>query len=431
MDFISSLGFKINKHSKVISPITSENIEEYYDEITSKRDQLGYEIDGIVFKLNDYSIQDKLGFTGRIPRWAVSRKFPELGFETPTTKLVDQVGRTGVITPVIHFEPQMYSGSEITKATLHNYDKIESVFGGIAVGDVIEVIKGGSVIPHVTKIIERSGNPLIKAPTQCPTCGSSLIKVDSELYCENTANCPDQAIYTITHFASKKKMNINGLAEGLIIQLFEKGIIKNYADLFYLTEKDLLPLDKMGEKLAQKVIKAISDSKQTTLPRFIAALGIREVNDSTAELLANHFKTFEALLDASEEELMSISNIGKVTTTNIKRFFNNENSKEIIKKLFDSGIHIEEMKDSDLPQTLEGQVWVVTGSLSSYDKSSIKAELTAMGAKVTGSISKKTDVLLFGEKAGSKLGKAQKLADEGHHIKIISEEEYIESYKPS
>lgn len=429
LEFVASLGIKINKHMRVIKPITSESIEEYYDYLTEIRDELGYEIDGIVFKFNSYDLQDELGFTGRIPRWAVSRKFPEVGFQTPVTDFVDQVGRTGMITPVVHFEPQMYSGSEITKATLHNYGKIQDKFEGIAIGDVIEVIKGGAVIPHVTRVIKRSGNPSIQPPTECPTCGSALSKVDSAYYCDNTASCPDQATFTICHFASKKKMNINGLAEGIVVQLHKAGVISSYADLFYLNEDQLTPLDKMGEKKAQNLLSAIEASKKTTLPRFIAALGIREVNDSTAEELANHFKTFEAFENATAEELMSITNIGEVVSGNVIRFMSNPVSKQNIRRIFEAGLIIEEIKKSDLPQVLEGQVWVVTGSLSNYDKSSIKEELKAMGAKVTGSVSKKTDVLLFGEKAGSKLANAQKLQSEGHHIKILSEDEYIAQYK--
>lgn len=375
---------------------------------------LAYDIDGIVFKVNQLDLQEKLGFISRAPRWAVAYKFPA---QEEMTQLLDvefQVGRTGAVTPVARLQPVFVGGVTVSNATLHNRDEIQRL--GIKIGDTVIVRRAGDVIPQIVGVVDtkRPENAReILFPTHCPVCGSPVETVPGEAVarCDGGLICPAQRKEAIKHFASRKAMDIEGLGDKLVEQLVDLGHIKAVADLYQLTREQLASLERMGEKSADNLLKALEKSKQTTLEKFIYALGIREVGEATARNLALHFGNYAALADASEEALQEVTDIGPVVAHFVAEFFQQEHNREAVAALKAAGVTWEErdkpIDTAALP--LKGLTYVLTGTLESLTRDDAKAHLLALGAKVAGSVSAKTDYVVAGPGAGSKLQKAEEL----------------------
>jgi len=404
---------------------------EYFKEIGDKREQLPYEIDGIVYKIDSILEQKKLGFVAKAPRWAIAHKFPAQE-EITILKDVDfQVGRTGAITPVARLEPVFVGGVMVSNATLHNKDEIDRL--DIRVGDYIVVRRAGDVIPKIVNVVldKRNNNtsPII-FPKKCPICQSDLEKeTDQAIYrCTGGLICSAQKTQSIIHFVSRKAMNIDGLGDKLVEVLCENNLIDNVADIYQLSKENLIDLERMAEKSANNLLLAIEKSKQTSLAKVIYALGIREVGEVTAMNLANNLLDFKNIANSSLEDLEKIEDIGPIVAKHIVAFFKNKNNLQVINSLIDFGIYwpkIQPKDESELP--LLNQTWVLTGSLSQLKRADAKTLLQLLGAKVSGSVSKNTNCVVAGESAGSKLTKANDLG-----IKVITEDEMlmiIESFK--
>lgn len=405
-------GFLINREMQI-----AHNIEEclaYYRKVQDKRMSLAYDIDGIVFKVNQLDLQEKLGFISRAPRWAVAYKFPA---QEEMTQLLDvefQVGRTGAVTPVARLQPVFVGGVTVSNATLHNRDEIQRL--GIKIGDTVIVRRAGDVIPQIVGVVDTKRPENARAilfPTHCPVCGSPVETVPGEAVarCDGGLICPAQRKEAIKHFASRKAMDIEGLGDKLVEQLVDLGHIKAVADLYQLTREQLASLERMGEKSADNLLKALEKSKQTTLEKFIYALGIREVGEATARNLALHFGNYAALAEASEEALQEVTDIGPVVAHFVAEFFQQEHNREAVAALKAAGVTWEErdkpIDTAALP--LKGLTYVLTGTLESLTRDDAKAHLLALGAKVAGSVSAKTDYVVAGPGAGSKLQKAEEL----------------------
>ncbi len=399
----------------------------YYHRMEKKRPELPYEIDGIVYKVNDIALQQQLGYTSRAPRWTIARKFPA---QEVWTKLLDievQVGRTGALTPVAILQPVEVGGVVVSRATLHNQDEIDRK--DIRIGDTVIVRRAGDVIPEVVGPVlsQRPANAKkFSMPKKCPVCGSDVIKEpDKSIYrCSGGLFCPAQRKRALEHFVSRKAMDIQGLGDKLIDQLVEKGWVKHPDDFYHLTVEQLAYLPRMGEKSAQNIIHAIEASKETTLPRFLYALGIPEVGEVTAKSLAYHFKSLEAIMQANEEALEEVPDIGEVVAHNIVTFFKQPHNLEVIQGLLEAGVHwppIEDTQQTEVDSPFKGKVVVLTGTLHQCTREEAKVWLEAVGAKITNSVSKKTDFVIAGEKAGSKLTKAEQLG-----IPVLTEAEWLE-----
>lgn len=413
-------GLRINAESRVVRGI--EACDEYYRDLAARRDTLPYDIDGIVFKVNDLALQRKLGFVSRAPRWAIARKFPA---QEEMTRLLDvefQVGRTGAITPVARLEPVFVGGVTVSNATLHNADEIERL--GVRIGDTVIVRRAGDVIPQVVSVVaERrpADARLIEFPGRCPVCGSPVERTESEavLRCMGGLVCPAQQKAAIRHFASRRAMDIDGLGDKLVEQLVDEGLVANVAGLYQLQKQQLLGLERMGEKSADNLLAALDKSRHTTLPRFIFALGIREVGEATALALARHFGNWESLVAATQEQLLAVSDVGPVVADHLRQFFDSPSSMAVVAQLRAAGVSWPDLTVAqDLP--LSGQTWVVTGKLERLGRDDAKAHLQALGAKVAGSVSAKTTCVVAGPGAGSKLGKAREL-----DIDVIDEEAFL------
>lgn len=400
-------------------------VKEYYRDILERRDELPYEIDGVVIKVDDVAIQERLGFVARAPRWAIAYKFPAQEEITLLNDVEFQVGRTGAITPVAKLEPVFVGGVTVSNATLHNADEIERL--GVQIGDSVVIRRAGDVIPQIVSIVEerRPENAReIVFPTNCPVCNSAVERVEGEAVarCSGGLVCQAQRKEALKHFVSRKALDVDGLGVKVIEQLVDREMVETPADLFKLSAGVITVLDRMGPKSAQNIVDALAKAKATTLPRFLYSLGIREVGEATAANLAQHFKSLEAVQAASHEDLIKVQDIGGIVASHITAFFAQDKNKLVVEELRDLGVHwpdIEE-KDADSPQPLAGKVVVLTGSLSQLTRSDAKAALEGLGAKVTGSVSKKTDILFAGENAGSKLAKAQELG-----VEIRTEEDLI------
>ena len=418
-------GLKINPEMQVVTGIQACVV--YYEELAKKRDALPYEIDGIVFKVNDFALQERLGFVARAPRWAIARKFPAQE-ELTILKAVDfQVGRTGAVTPVARLDPVFVGGVTVSNATLHNMDEIERL--GVQVGDTVIVRRAGDVIPQVVSVVmERRPTEAeeIRLPEACPVCGSEVERSEDEAAARCTGGlfCQAQRKEAIKHFSSRKALDVDGLGDKLVEQLVDKEYVKTIADLFRLSKEQLVRLERMGEKSALNLLKALETSKATTLARFIYALGIREVGEATAASLANHYCDLSALQKADEESLQKVDDVGPIVAKHIALFFRQEHNLEVIEQLLAVGLNwpvVEKMDAAEVAaQPLAGQTWVLTGSLSVMTRDQGKGYLQQLGAKVAGSVSKKTDGLVAGEKAGSKLTKAQAL-----EIPVLDEEGFV------
>jgi DNA ligase (NAD+) len=397
---------------------------DYYANILGRRDSLPYEIDGVVYKVDSFEAQSRLGFVSRAPRWAVAHKFPAQEELTVVEDIEFQVGRTGAVTPVARLKPVTVAGVTVSNATLHNMDEIERK--DVRVGDTVIIRRAGDVIPEVVQVVpDRRPDDVKKPelPLTCPVCGSDILRVEGEAVarCSGGLYCSAQRREGIKHFASRKAMDIEGLGDKLVEQLDENGLVKTVADIYSLKAEDIAALERMGEKSAQNLIMALEKSKSTTLPRFLYALGIREVGEATARSLANHFLTLDAIEQADEDALQETPDVGPIVASHIASFFRQEHNIEVLQGLIAAGVHWPAIeKPEEAAQPLDGKTFVLTGALS-RPRDQIKAQLEALGAKVAGSVSKKTDYVVAGEAAGSKLAKAQDLG-----IDILDEDQLQE-----
>ncbi|MGB1800392.1 MAG: NAD-dependent DNA ligase LigA [Gammaproteobacteria bacterium] len=412
-----------------VSPETKEMKDistclDYYKDIANRRNNLAYEIDGVVFKVNDLLQQQALGFVSRSPRWAIAYKFPPVEEITKVLDIEVQVGRTGAITPVARLEPVFVGGVTVTNATLHNLDEIKRK--DVRVGDWVYIRRAGDVIPEVVRVIKEKREDAVEfvMPDSCPVCDSAVERQEGEAVfrCMGGISCSAQNTQAIIHFVSRKAMNIDGLGEKVIIQLTEEKLINTVDELYTLTHEQLSKLERMGDKSANNLLKALEKSRKTTLERFIYALGIREVGEATARSLAQHFKEFEKIEVASTEELEAISDIGPVVAHNIHSFFQQQHNQEVIKRL-KQHLHWDKVETNNAA-TLNGLTFVITGTLSSMGRDEAKQKLMALGAKVSGSVSKKTNYVVYGESAGSKYEKALQLG-----VETLDEQQFLELIK--
>lgn len=403
----------------------AQNVEEclaYYDYLADKRESLPYEVDGIVFKVDSIALQRALGFVSRAPRWAIAHKFPA---QEEITQLLDvefQVGRTGAITPVARLSPVSVGGVTVSNTTLHNPAEIARL--AVMLNDYVVVRRAGDVIPQVVQVVkERRGKECksIAIPKLCPVCCSTLERSTSGivLRCNNGLRCSAQQKEAIKHFVSRKAMDVDGLGDKLVEQLVDEGLIENVAGIYKLSKEPLLQLERMAEKSVNNLLAAIEASKNTTLARFIYALGIREVGEATALSLASQFQNIDTILSVDEQTLLAVDDIGPVVSDYILRFLAEPSNQMLIEELITQGIHwpAPVVSVTDKPSSVSGKTFVVTGALSSLSRDALKSQLQAYGAKVSGSVSKNTDYLVAGEKAGSKLSKAESLG-----VKILDEQ---------
>ncbi|OFN66714.1 DNA ligase (NAD(+)) LigA [Enterobacter sp. HMSC055A11] len=405
---------------------TPEEVLTYYRKVEEDRPNLGFDIDGVVIKVDSLALQEQLGFVARAPRWAVAFKFPAQEQMTFVRDVEFQVGRTGAITPVARLEPVHVAGVLVSNATLHNADEIERL--GLRIGDKVVIRRAGDVIPQVVNVVlsERPEETReIVFPTHCPVCHSDVERVEGEVVtrCTGGLICGAQRKESLKHFVSRRALDVDGMGDKIIDQLVEKEYVHTPADLFQLTPGKLTGLDRMGPKSAQNIVDALEKSKETTFARFLYALGIREVGEATAAGLAAHFCTIEALEQASIDDLQKVPDVGIVVATHVRNFFAEESNREVIAQLRKEGVRwpapvVVNAEEIDSP--FAGKTIVLTGSLSQLSRDDAKAQLVALGAKVAGSVSKKTDLVIAGEAAGSKLAKAQELG-----IAVIDEDEML------
>ncbi len=419
---LSTLGFRTS--AELTTMYGPDAVADYCEQLGAKRDQLGYDIDGVVIKVNDLRHQRELGFVARAPRWAVAFKFPAQEEVTTLNDVEFQVGRTGAITPVARLAPVTVAGVTVSNATLHNADEITRL--GVMIGDTVAIRRAGDVIPQVVRVDEEkrpADARVITFPDHCPVCGSDIERLEGEAVarCSGGLYCAAQRKEALKHFASRKALDIDGLGEKLIEQLVDQEWVKTPADLFHLSVEQLKSLPRMGEKSATNLVNALEKAKQTTLARFIYALGIREVGEATAANVANHFGTLQALQDADQAALEAVNDVGPIVAKHIHTFFRQPHNLETLQALIEAGITWQESEVTQGPTPLEGQTWVLTGAMESMTRDEGKARLQALGAKVAGSVSKKTTCLVAGEAAGSKLTKAEQLG-----VEVIDEATFIE-----
>jgi|HubBroStandDraft_6_1064221.scaffolds.fasta_scaffold06307_3 DNA ligase (NAD+) len=423
LDALDAAGFKVNPSRKL-----AKNMDEvwaFIQEWEAKREKLPYEIDGIVIKVDRIALQDELGFTGKAPRWAIAYKYAARAGITQVLGVRWQVGRTGKLTPVAELAPVAIGGTTVRNATLHNMDEVERL--GLHIGDWVQVERGGDVIPKVAKVLEDQKLDVKEAPLKkkdivppelCPECGTRVVKTEGEVdyRCVN-ANCPAKLRETIRHFASRHVMNIEGMGDALVTQLTERGLVKNVADIYHLTKDQLLSLERMGDKSAQNVLDEIEASKKLSLERVIFGLGMRFVGERTAQFLAEHFGSIEALMNASLEELEEVNEVGPRIAESIREFFDEPANRKLVKRLEEAGLTFKGVK-KQRGTKLVGKTFVLTGTLSKFTRDEAKKLIEDAGGRVSGSVSKKTDYVVAGTDAGSKLDKAKELGvpviDEKH-----------------
>jgi DNA ligase (NAD+) len=418
LDALDAAGFKVNQSRKLV-----HNIDEawaFIREWEEKRESLPYEIDGIVIKVDRTALQDELGFTGKAPRWAIAYKYAARAGITKLEDIRVQVGRTGKLTPVATLAPVLIGGTTVRNATLHNMDEIGRL--GVKIGDWVQVERGGDVIPKVAKVIEDKDHPrgtrTFEMPEKCPVCGTKVVRSEGEVdyRCVN-ANCPAKLRETILHFASRGVMNIDGMGDALVNQLTERGLVKNVADIYTLTKVDFLSLERMGDKSAQNILDEIANSKKLPLERVIYGLGIRMVGERTAQFLSEHFGSMEALESAGIEELQSVNEVGPRIAESIVEFFGIAANRKLIERLREAGLTLTGQK-KQRGSKLAGKTFVLTGTLVHFTRDEAKQMIEDAGGKVTGAVSKKTDYVVAGADAGSKLDKAKELG-----VKVIDEKE--------
>lgn len=422
LQWLKTIGIPVNKETVLAKGQTQ--LLDFYKKIQQKRSTLGYDIDGTVLKINEIALQEQLGFISKAPRWAIAYKFPAQEEMTVLNSVEFQVGRTGAITPVAKLEPVFVAGVTVSNATLHNGDEIERL--GIAIGDTVIIRRAGDVIPQIIGIVEErrpENAEKIVFPTACPVCNSAISRVEGEAIARCTGGlfCAAQRKEALKHFVSRKAMDIDGVGEKLIEQLMDRELIHTPADLFKLDHTTLMRLDRMGEKSANNALQSIEKAKNTTLARFLFALGIRDVGEATAQNLANHFGTLDAIRSASFEQLQEVPDVGEVVANRIIQFWQEAHNVEVVEDLIQQGISwqpiiVQEIADNPL----KDKTVVLTGTLTQLTRDQAKALLQELGCKVSGSVSSKTDYLIAGEKAGSKLTKAQALG-----VKVLTEQELL------
>ena len=418
IDFIESLGVPVSKYSEIVQ--NNIEMEAYFQKILGQRNALPFDIDGIVFKVNSIKSQNNLGFVSKAPRWAIAYKFPAEEAETIVNDITVQVGRTGAITPVARLKPVFVSGVTVTNATLHNEDEMNRK--DIRIGDSVMVRRAGDVVPEVVRVIlEKRPNHAIKftMPKQCPICGSDIERIDGEAAqrCTGQYKCNAQIKQGISHFISRKAMNIDGLGEKIVDQLFEQGMLKNIADIYKLDFAVIENMDRFGKKSVENLKESIEISKKTTFGKFIYALGIRNVGEATSKELAAHFRSLDNLFNATVEDYLMVNDIGPVVAESLVKYFHNANNQQIINSIIASGISWPTLKEINaINSKLNNQTFVVTGTLNSFSRDEIKDLIEANGGKVSGSVSKKTSYVIVGDNPGSKADKASELG-----VPIITE----------
>ncbi|MDL0433060.1 NAD-dependent DNA ligase LigA [Marinobacter sp. TBZ242] len=419
---VRTWGFRINPEMRKAKGV--EACLQAYDDLMEKRESLPYEIDGIVFKVNSLELQQRLGFVSRAPRWAIAQKFPAQEELTVIEDVEFQVGRTGAITPVARLKPVFVGGVTVSNATLHNMDEIRRLDARI--GDTVFVRRAGDVIPQVVKVVteKRPDNArVVELPKSCPVCDSDIVQIEGEAVarCSGGLFCPAQRKEAIRHYASRKALDIEGLGDKWIDILVDRELVNTVADLYLLKKSDLTGLERMGEKSASNLIKAIDRSRHPVLWKFVYALGIREVGEATAKALASHFGTLEAISEADEEALQSVPDVGPIVAGHIRSFFDQPHNQETIQALRDAGVQWQTEDVTADEKPLKGETWVLTGSLSGLTRDEAKDRLESLGAKVAGSVSGKTACVVAGEAAGSKLTKAEKLG-----VPVMDEQAFMD-----
>ncbi len=422
LDRLQDWGLKTCPEREVVKGV--DGCLAYYERLGERRETLSYEIDGVVYKVDSRAEQRELGFVSRAPRWAIAHKFPAQEEMTVLKGVEFQVGRTGALTPVARLEPVFVGGVTVSNATLHNMDEVNRK--DVRIGDTVIVRRAGDVIPEVVSVIKSlraKGAKKVRLPAKCPVCGSTVVREEGEAVarCTGGLYCSAQRVESLKHFVSRRALDIDGLGSKLIEQLVNIGRIKTPADLYQLEKEELAALERMGEKSAQNLIDAIESSKKTTLRRFLYALGIREVGEATAASVAAHFGGLDGIIGAQEDELEMVPDVGPVVASRIRAFFDEEHNREVIGRLRKAGIHWKETEPRAAPGDgpLAGKTFVLTGTLSSMTRDEAKDRIRTLGGKVTGSVSKKTDFVVYGEKAGSKLRKAQDL-----NVQVLNEEQF-------
>ncbi|WP_018249230.1 NAD-dependent DNA ligase LigA [Orenia marismortui] len=418
LEYLQKLGFKLNQEYKLCDNI--DEVISYCQEWTEKRNELNYEIDGIVIKVNNLALRDQLGSTAKHPRWAMAYKFPAQQKETQIKDVEITVGRTGSLNPTAILEPILLDGSVVSRATLHNQDEIDRK--DIRIGDKVIVQKAGDIIPQVVRVLKekRTGQEeKFEIPKHCPVCGAEAVRLEGEVVISCTGGaCPAQLREEIIHFVQRNAMNIEGVGPSLIQQLLDNDLIQDVADLYYLKKEELMNLDRMGEKSSQNVIAALEKSKDNSLAQLIFGLGIRHVGSRVGQVLAQNYKDIDAIAQADEEELSAINEIGPKIAQSIVSYFDQEQNLNIIKKLKEAGVNLES-QTSNIEKTLEAKKIVVTGKLEDFTRKEAKTAITNLGGRVTSSVSKNTDYLVVGENPGSKYDKAQEIG-----VSILNEAEF-------
>ena len=423
LQWLKSIGIPVNPEIRLCNG--TDEVLDFYRDIQNKRSSLGYDIDGTVLKINDIALQEKLGFISKAPRWAIAYKFPAQEELTRLNDVEFQVGRTGAITPVAKLEPVFVAGVTVSNATLHNGDEIERL--DIAIGDTVVIRRAGDVIPQIIGVLHdrrpADARPII-FPKTCPVCDSAIVRIEGEAVARCTGGlfCAAQRKEALKHFVSRKAMDIDGVGGKLIEQLVDRELVHTPADLFKLDLTTLTRLERMGTKSAENALASLEKAKNTTLARFIFALGIREVGEATALNLANHFKTLEALQNADLEALQQVPDVGEVVANRILAFWHEPHNVAVVNDLIAQGVHWETVETKEVTENrFKGKTVVLTGTLTQMGRNEAKALLQDMGAKVSGSVSAKTDFVIAGDAAGSKLTKAQELG-----VTVLTEEEFLE-----
>jgi DNA ligase (NAD+) len=419
LEYLNKAGFRVNPHHKLCRTI--DEVIEYCDLWEPKRDKLEFDVDGMVLKVNSLAQREKLGFTSKSPRWSIAYKFPAEKALTEVEDIIVQVGRTGAVTPVAILKPVRLSGTTVSRATLHNFDEIERL--DVKIGDKVYVEKSGEIIPKVLGVAKEKRNGKerpFRIPVTCPVCGSKLIRPLDEvaLRCENVG-CQAQIKETVLHFASRNAMDIEGMGDATVSQLVDKGLVKDYGDIYRLTLEAVMGLERMARKSGENLLEAIEKSKLADLSRLIYGLGIRHVGERSGWILAEHFGSVDALKKAAVDDLTAVHEIGEVVADSIYAFFRSKENLKILDKLETSGVRMSQLKAKNIVKKLAGKTVVITGALQSFSRSEAEALVRKLGGNASSSVSKNTDYLVCGDEAGSKLDKAKALG-----VKVITEEEF-------